>query len=469
MPNNGSGRHRVPPRTQALKPRTSEEGKMRTTISIRRGGRWLEVVLLSTLLGLAACSTASSPGGGGSSGKTTLTLWVDGAISGSPEVPLQVKDFEAAHPGVSIQTVVKPSANYFATLQAALISGKAPDLVSLYAGSYLNTLEPYLQDLNAPGQAIPHATLARIPDEAVWTKSGTVSSGTYAIPESEQFYNGYYNKALFSRAGITSLPQTWAQLYAACPKLKAIGVTPIVYGNDGNGGEFWPLAEWSYLLAGATPVSSWNGFLTGTQHYDSPEMIAQITAWARLYSSGCANSNALTDANNQSEFENGKAAMIIEGSWDTPIFQPHLGSDLGVFEPPYSTTGKHMIVELAGQGFGVPKSSPNKTVAEQFLASIVTSSGQKALVKTGQIPIYTGYTMPALSAELLETAASKTYQVYPMFDNYMQQPVATVANKVLDQAFVGQITPQAALQQIEAALQDLPASQRSATYPLGAP
>lgn len=439
---------------------------MRTTSSIRRGGRWLGVALLSTLLGLAACSTAPSSGGGGSSGKTTLTLWVDGAISGSPEVPVQVKNFEAAHPGVTIQTVVKPSANYFATLQAALISGKAPDIVSLYAGSYLNTVEPYLQDLNAPGQAIPSATLAKIPDEAVWTKSGTVSSGTYATPESEQFYNGYYNKALFQKAGITSLPQTWSQLYAACPKLKAIGVTPIVYGNDGNGGEFWPLAEWSYLLAGATPVSSWNGFLTGTVRYDSPEMVAQITAWAQLYKNGCANSNALTDANNQSEFEHGKAAMIIEGSWDTPIFQPYLGNNLGVFEPPYSTTGKHMLVELAGQGFGIPKSSPNKTLAEQFLASILTGSGQTALVKTGQIPIYTGYPMPAISQELLQTAANSSYQVYPMFDNYMQQPVATVATKVLDQAFVGQITPQAALQQIEAALQDLPASQRSATYPL---
>jgi ABC-type glycerol-3-phosphate transport system substrate-binding protein len=125
-----------------------------------------------------------------------------------------------------------------------------------------------------------------------------------------------------------------------------------------------------------------------------------------------------------------------------------------------------MIVELAGQGFGVAKSSSNKTLAEQFLASILTSSGQTSLVKTGQIPIYTGYSMPAVSQQLLQTAGSSGYQVYPMFDNYMQQSVATVATKVLDQAFVGQISPQAALQQIEAALQDLPSSQRSATYPL---
>lgn len=436
---------------------------MRTTTSIRRKGLWCGVAVMSAVLGLAACS---SGGSSSSSGKTTLTLWVDGAISGSPEVPVQIKTFEKAHPGVTIQAVVKPSANYFAALQAALISGKAPDIVSLYAGSYLNNLEPYLQDLHAPGQVISAATLAKIPDEAVWTKSGSVSSGTYAIPESEQFYNGYYNKALFARAGITSLPETWSQLYATCPKLKAIGVTPIVYGNDGNGGEFWSLAEWSYLLAGATPASSWNGYLTGKLRYDSPALIAQITNWARLFKDGCTNANALTDANNQPEFEHGKAAMIIEGSWDTPIFQPYLKNNLGVFEPPYSTSGKHMIVELAGQGFGVTKSSPNKTLAEQFLASILTKSGQTALVKTGQIPIYTGYPMPPASQELLQTAGAQGEQVYPMFDNYMQQSVTTVALKVLDQAFVGQITPTAALQQIEAALQDLPASQKSAKYPI---
>jgi len=438
---------------------------MRTRSRIRRGA-WIGIALFSTLLGLAACSSAPSSGGGGSSGKTTLTLWVDGAISGSPEVPQQVKDFEKAHPGVTIQTVIKPSANYFAALHAALISGKAPDIVSLYAGSYLNTVEPYLQDLNAAGSALASDTISKVPDEGVWTKSGTVSSGTYAIPESEQFYIGYYNKALFKKAGITTLPTTWDELYAACPKLRAIGVTPIVYGNDGNGGEFWPLAEWSYLLAGAGPVSGWNGYLTGAQQYDSPAMVAQVTAWSKLFTNGCANSNALTDSNNQSEFEHGKAAMSIEGSWDTPIYQPFLKNDLGVFEPPYSTTGKKMLVELAGQGFGVAKSSANKQLADEFLGSILTSSGQTALVNTGQIPIYTGYPMPTLSKEMLQTAGDKSYQVYPMFDNYMQQSVATVATKVLDQAFVGQVTPQAALSQIQQAAQDLPADQRSVTYPI---
>jgi raffinose/stachyose/melibiose transport system substrate-binding protein len=446
---------------------------MRTRTSIRRRSLSLGAALLSAVLGLAACSSSSGGSGGGSAGggsgaggKATLTLWVDGAISGSPEVPTQVKNFEAAHPGVTIKTVIEPSGNYFATLQAALISGRAPDIVSLYAGSYLKTIDPYLQNLAAPGEAISSATLAKVPDEAVWTQSGTLGSGAYAIPESEQFYNGYYNKSLFSKAGITSLPQTWSDLYADCSKLKAAGVTPIIYGNDGNGGEFWPLAEWSYLLAGVTSLSSWNGFLTGSQSYDSQAMVSQITNWAKLYKSGCANSNALNDSGNQSEFEHGKAAMIIEGSWDTPIFQPYLGSNLGVFMPPYSTSGKQMIVELAGQGFGVPKSSPNRKIAEEFLASILTSSGQTALVKTGQIPIYQGYSMPAVSQQMLQMASEPSYQVYPMFDNYMQQSVATVANKMLDQVFVGQISPSAALQNIEAALQDLPSSQRSTQYPL---
>jgi ABC-type glycerol-3-phosphate transport system substrate-binding protein len=427
--------------------------------------RLLLAVALGVTLGLGACSSAPSGGGSGAS-KASLTLWVDGALSGSPEVPAQVKEFETAHPGVTITTVIVPSSNYFAKLQAALISGHAPDIASLYAGSYLKTIDPYLENLDALGQAISPGTLARVPDEAVWTQSGTLASGTYAIPESEQFYNGYYNKALFKKAGIGALPQTWSQLYAACTKLKAIGVTPIIYGNDGNGGEFWPLAEWSYLLAGVTPLSTWNGFLTGQQSYDSPAMVAQLTDWAKLYQSGCANSDALTDSTNQSEFEHGKAAMIIEGSWDTPIFQPYLGSNLGVFLPPYSTSGKQMIVELAGQGFGIPKSSPNVHIAEEFLASILTSAGQEALVKTGQIPIYQDYPMPEISQQLLHTASERSYAVYPMFDNYMQQSVVTVADKVLDQAFVGQISPAQALQEIEAALQDLPSAQRSATYPL---
>ena len=46
------------------------------------------------------------------------------------------------------------------------------------------------------------------------------------MPLETQFYIGFYNKSLFARAGITSVPTDWSQLFAACTKLKAKGVHP---------------------------------------------------------------------------------------------------------------------------------------------------------------------------------------------------------------------------------------------------
>ena len=49
-----------------------------------------------------------------------------------------------------------------------------------------------------------------------------------------------FNKALFTKAGLdpSKPPTTWAAFIAACKKLKAAGVQPIVLGlKDGFGGE----------------------------------------------------------------------------------------------------------------------------------------------------------------------------------------------------------------------------------------
>lgn len=399
--------------------------------------------------------------------RQTLTMWSDGSLQSNPEIALQIKGFEELHPGVSIKTVAEPGSNYFTLLQAALISGKVPDIVYLFAGSYLTPLTPYLVNLAAPHLATSLGELKQIPEEAIWTKAGNLQSGTYAVPEENQFYNGFYNKALFRKAGIRAVPRDWSQLYSDCALLKKAGITPMVYGNDGNGGEFQPWFDWSYLLAGALPLNSWSRLIDGKLPYDSPAIVAQVAKWAKLGKDGCINSNALTNSANQTQFEQGKAAMFVEGSWDIPTFLGKLKGKLGVFVPPYSNRPKNMIVQYPGGGLGVPKSSGHVKLAVQFLRYVMGSAGQRALTQSGEIPMMSGYSSPnALSQSLLTMGTSKKFDVYPMFDNYMPSSVLSVANKVLDEALVGQMSPQSALQELAQSENDLPSSQRNVSYPL---
>lgn len=426
------------------------------------------VAMVATSVGMAANGANAAPRHDRpQAAKQTLTLWNDGALSGNPELAVQIREFEKLHPSIKIKAVAEPNANYFASLQATMISGRVPDLVWLFGGTYLTPLTPYLTNLAGPGLATKLSQLAKVPEESIWTSDGVLKDGTYAVPEGMQFYNGYYNKALFKKAGITAVPRDWSQLYAACTALKKIGVTPMAAGNDDNGGEFSPIFNWSYLLAGVLPLNKWSGLISGKVPYTDPAIVTQVQDWAKLYSMGCVNKNALTASDDLTQFEKGKAAMFVEGNWDLSDFLPSLGKNLGVFAPPYSTKPKDMVVQYPGGGLGVPKASSHQKAAVQFLSFILGKEGQEALSQTNQLPVFPKYPAPSTQAQdLLNLASNKSYSVYPMFDNYMQPSVLSVADKALAQAFVGQISAKAALKEIAQAVSDLPASQRKVPYSL---
>ncbi len=73
------------------------------------------------------------------------------------------------------------------------------------------------------------------------------------LPLEDQFYSGFYNKALLQKAGLDGPPQDWSELYAACTKLRAAGVEPMLYGSDSQAlsSEFYPFYDLSYLMTGA--------------------------------------------------------------------------------------------------------------------------------------------------------------------------------------------------------------------------
>ena len=99
------------------------------------------------------------------------------------------------------------------------------------------------------------------------------------IPLENQFYIGFYNKADFAKAGVTSVPTDWSQLYAACTKLKKAGYTPLVYGNGGQplGATFYPWYDMSYMMIGSYSVSQWQGLYSGSIPWTSPTITAQLT------------------------------------------------------------------------------------------------------------------------------------------------------------------------------------------------
>ena len=91
----------------------------------------------------------------------------------------------------------------------------------------------FLLNLKSPYFSAPRSR--RSTASTRWRRTSTSRTASVVMPLENQFYIGFYNKALFAKAGLSGPPTTWSELYDACAKLKAKGITPMMYGVDTQG------------------------------------------------------------------------------------------------------------------------------------------------------------------------------------------------------------------------------------------
>ncbi len=430
--------------------------------------RWILVAGVAVLAMLGAACSSSSGGSSSSSGPVTLTIWHNyGTEQNATALKNLAAAFHKLHPNVTVNVVSQPADNYFALLQAAAVSKTGPDLAVMWTGLFTLQYKDFLTNLQGK---IPASALARIdPDALKWTSNDfNASNGPYVIPLENQFYIGFYNKAAFAKAGVASVPTDWSQLFAACKKLKAAGYMPLTYGNGGQplGAEFYPWYDMSYMMIGSYPVSQWLRLYSGQIPWTSPTVSAQLSTWSKLKSSGCTNSDVLTKTNNLGDFETGKAAMMIDGTWDTQKFTDALGSKVAAFVPPFSTTPIKGVVDFSGDGVSMTTYAKHPTQALQFLTFMTTPQAAKIINAAGLIPAVKGTsTSNPVNQQMLNFVSQDHMTVYPMLDNVVQPEVVSTGSKVLPSVLNGTMAPGAALQNMQTTLGQLPAASRGTSYP----
>ena len=420
---------------------------------------------LSGTLALSACGGSSSSQAG-ASGKVTLTFWENYGtqLSLLNAAKNLIGAYEKLHPNITIKMVNQPANNYFSLLQASAISHTGPDLAVMWTGLYL---PPYAAILANLRPYISQSTFANIEGLQWGAQDFNSSRPILAMPVDAQFYMGFYNKKDFVKAGITTPPQDWSQLFTDCSKLRKVGVVPIVYGNGSAAysGEFNPWYDFSYMMIGALQPSQWQSLYSGSLPWTSPTVASQVSEWHQLYVKGCVNTDALTDTNNVGQFVSGKAAMVTDdGSWDVGQYTQQMGSNVGAFPPPYSTTPQHGVVYFPGDAISVMQESPNKQQAADFLAFMDSQPGAVQIAKAGLIPDITHFVSTnALNQQMLNFVQKDGFTVYPMLDNVTQPDIVNVGYQVLPAALVGQSSVSSALSALAAKHNELPAGQRS-TY-----
>jgi ABC-type glycerol-3-phosphate transport system substrate-binding protein len=417
--------------------------------------------------GLTAACGSSSGGGGASSGPVTLTIWHNyGTEQNATALANMAKAFHKLHPNITVNVVSQPATNYFAQLQAAAISKTGPDLAVMWTGLFTLQYKDFLVNLKGK---VPAADLARVdPNALKWTSdSFNAANGPYVIPLENQFYIGFYNKAAFQRAGVTAVPTDWSQLFADCRKLRAAGFTPITYGNGGQplGAEFYPWYDLSYMMIGSYSVSQWLGLYSGRIPWTSATNAAQLAQWSQMKRAGCTNSDVLTNTNNLGQFETGKAAMMIDGTWDTQKFTQALGSKVAAFVPPFSAAPINGVVDFAGDGLSQMTYAKHPAEATEFLKFMTTSQAASIINAAGLIPAIEGTTTSnPVNQEMLNFVSQNHMTVYPMLDNVVQPNVVNTGSKFLPSVLNGSISAKQALQNLQTTLTQLPASNRGPSY-----
>lgn len=407
-------------------------------------------VLIATAVLLAGCSGGTAEparsGEPASSAKVTLEWW---HLSTSEPLKTlwatRAKEFQAAHPNVTMKLTVLENDAYKAKLTTLTQSGKAPDLFATWGGGVLK------QELDAG--LVKDISEDVAPVLGDFTKASLAAyqfdGKTYALPTDIGMVGFWYNKRLFTKAGITAPPATWAAFLEDVKKLKASGTTPIALA----GKEKWPgHYYWAYLAMriGGLPALQ----QAGVDHdFTKPDFVAagqQLKALVDLqpFQKGFLGAGYGTPDGQAATMSNGKAAMELMGQW-APSVQASSGKglrdDLGFFPFPTVDGGKGAITEAFGGGGGIAVGADAPPEAVEFV-KFMTEKGNhaKAVESGGVLPVLKGEESAVKDANLkvvAESLASATgFQLF--LDQAYPPAVGQEVNDSVAQLIGGSKTPQ---------------------------
>ncbi|MFI9588988.1 extracellular solute-binding protein [Nonomuraea sp. NPDC052265] len=416
------------------------------------------LILMATAVLVAGCGSGGSGGSGDGDGqpgssqqgqkpaKVTLEWWHLSTAEPLKSLWAQrAKDFEAAHPNVTIKATVLENDAYKAKLTTVTQSGKAPDVFVTWGGGVLKQQIEAGLVKDVSGDVAPVLDTFTPAALSAYQFDGK----TYGLPTDIGLVGFWYNKRLFTKAGISAPPATWAEFLDDVKKLKAGGVTPIALA----GKEKWPgHYYWAYLamrIAGLPALTQ-----AGVDHdFTKPDFVAagqQVKALADLqpFQKGFLGAGYGTPDGQAATVSNGKAAMELMGQWAPAVQKDSgkgLGDDLGFFPFPAVEGGKGSIGDAFGGGNGLSVGADAPTEAVEFV-TFMTQMDQhtKAVEAGGVLPVLKGEESAVKDANLKQVATllagSSGYQLY--LDQAYPPAVGQQVNDSVAELIAGTKTPE---------------------------
>ncbi|WP_405681940.1 ABC transporter substrate-binding protein [Streptomyces sp. NBC_01238] len=315
---------------------------------------------VTAALVLSGCGSDDKDGASGAAGSVTVTFMLPPSWVGVAGFKDNVAAWEHKT-GNKVKLTPVLDANYDALVQARIAAKSGVDV---FGG----------QD------TVKNKAAIMLPASGPWVDRLTPSvrkaiTGTdgkiYGTPSADGLasYGVIYNKDVFGKAGVTSLPAGLADFEAGLEKIKADGTNPLcLSGKDG-----WTLLQHRNAvdsgLLGTTPDLVTGLDANRTKWGDAPGFTAQYDALASWVDKGLINKDALTatfDSQNAALAE-GTCGAIINGTWAfSAIATVKKDANIGFFPLP-SADGKNTIGLAKPNLLKVAAFSQVATQAQDFL------------------------------------------------------------------------------------------------------
>jgi raffinose/stachyose/melibiose transport system substrate-binding protein len=412
----------------------------------------VSLVLIASLL-LSACSVINPP-----PKAVTITWWHISTADNHKAVWQKLADeYKAAHPNVTIEITVLENEAFKTKLATVMQSGTPPDIFQSWGGGVMNeyVTAGLLKDITPDLDASSSAWRNTFASGALGVYA--YKDKNYGVPWDMGMIGWWYNKALFTQAGISAPPTTWTELLADVTKLKAAGIVPIAVGE----GDKWPgMHMWAYLVTRLGGKANFMGALLRTGSFTDAPFVEAGKKLQELIALEPFQDGFLgaTYGDEATAMGNSKAAMELMGQWapgvekDNSVDKKGIGDNLGWFPFPAVEGGKGDANDAVGGGNGFAIGKNASPEAIDFVKYLTRAESQVQLAQIGVIiPVVkggeAGLTDPLTIQLQASFAKAQYFQLY--YDQALPPAMGSVVNDSVQGIFAGTLTPEQCAQAIE--------------------
>jgi raffinose/stachyose/melibiose transport system substrate-binding protein len=332
-------------------------------------------------------------------------LWEEG--SPSYDLVKAIGDsMEKDFPGTKVTYTFNNTAARQA-VESRMLAGDPLDIDLIFDGMDANTYDwaskGYLLDLT-PALNAPRADGTKWMDDInpLFKPDMTYDGKYYAVPQEVYLWLLHYNKGLFDQWGVQP-PKTWDDLLTLCDtiKQKGNGVAPIAVTGQVNFYVGMWFDELTERIVGKDKVMEYLYGDTAMKMADDPGFLKAAQEMMKLKTNGCLiDGYEGTDfTTTQVYFFQGKAAMILMGSWLMTEMKASIpeGFQLAVAPFPTYTGGAGRQDAFFGRGvsWSVAAKSKNPELATEFLRRFTSvQEATKRVEQLGSVPALVNAPVP---------------------------------------------------------------------------